>query len=200
MPRSALAPRSSCDSAATASTRLGGVVERSIGTELMVSSHDDAAERMARLVVRWVRRLRSECRVARGSSPRFLFRSAPPALASAADADISSPFLLFPPLCFIAASPSIPSSRPRTSSSIPSKPTRSLPTSAAQRGTTAWSSAPIRPISSWHDCVRICSCRAREAMRCSSACSALSSAEMPSFSPATSSSAVGGGAARARLR
>ena len=172
MPLSALAPLSSRASAATAPARSGGFDARRDGTESIVSSHPDAALSMPRAVVRWVRRLSR-----RWSTDSASEASGPggPAAASAGSED----------------PPDMPPSRPLTSVSIPSSPARSLETSAAQRGTTAESSAPTLPISSWHACVLIWSWRARDAMRRSRA--------RPPSSPSGSSSPPGGGA-RAALR
>mmetsp|Transcript_17304 Transcript_17304/g.38281 ORF Transcript_17304/g.38281 Transcript_17304/m.38281 type:complete len:346 (-) Transcript_17304:11-1048(-) len=182
MPRSALAPLSRRARADTAPGRSGGLDARRDGTESIVSSHPDAALSMPRAVVRWVRRFRSRWRTESAS----LEESGPdgPAAASAGSAP---PLLLpTPPL----PPPDMPPSRPLTSVSIPSSPALSLDTSAAHLGTTADSSAPTLPISSWHDCVLIWSCRASDAMRRSRA--------RPS-SPPSPSSPPGGGA-RAALR
>ena len=78
LPASAVAPRSSCDSADTASTRLGGDIDSSMGMELIVSSHEDAAESMDRADRRWDHRLRRDRSVDRGSSPSLPPPSPPP--------------------------------------------------------------------------------------------------------------------------
>ena len=89
----ALAPRSSCDNADTASTRLGGDVDSSMGMELIVSSHDDAAESMDRADRRCVLRLRRDWRVARGSSASPLSSAPSPSspLAAPTPAPTSGP-------------------------------------------------------------------------------------------------------------
>ena len=177
-PDSAFSPLSRLDKATTASDRFWA--DKRPGMELNVESQELAALRMCRVRRRLVR---SECRVERVSTAGVAVGSPtppeeasfflPPRTAAPRWTLPLPPPPLPPPLLAAAgvgadadadADPTC-CSRPEASSAIPPSPCSSRVTSALQRGRIARSSAPIRPISSWQDCVCTCKRRASSAIR-----------------------------------